>query len=64
MLFTGKDLIKKATTLVIPAENWANKDLIHEDRMSGISKKEILKNVESTKLQAQIGQNRKLEICR
>lgn len=49
MLFTGKELIKEAVTPVVPAENWANKDLIHRDRMSGLSEKEILKNVERGK---------------
>lgn len=33
----------------IPAENWANKDLIYKDRMSGMSEKEILRNVEQGK---------------
>ncbi len=42
MLFGG---IKDAFTPTIPAENWANKDLINKDRMNGMSEKEILKNV-------------------
>lgn len=43
VLFDG---VKDAFTPTIPAENWANKDLIHKDRMSGMSEKEILKNVQ------------------
>ena len=39
MLFGG---IKDAFTPTIPAENWANKDLINKDRMNGMSEKEIL----------------------
>lgn len=30
---------------VIPAENWANKELIHKDRMNGISEKDFNKNL-------------------
>ena len=42
MLFGG---IKETLTPTIPAENWANKDLINHDRMNGMSEKEILENV-------------------
>lgn len=42
MLFGG---IKETLTPTIPAENWANKDLINQDRMNGMSEKEILENV-------------------
>ena len=34
--------IKDAFTPTIPAENWANKDLQYQDRMNGISEKEII----------------------
>lgn len=34
-------------TPAIPAENWANKKLIEQDRMSGMSEKEILRNVQN-----------------
>lgn len=30
-----------------PAENWANKELMHRDRMSGMSEKQILYNVQN-----------------
>ena len=43
MLFGG---IKETLTPTIPAENWANKDLIYQDRMNGMSEKEILKNAQ------------------
>jgi hypothetical protein len=39
-------IVKEACTPTIPAENWANKELIHRDRMSGMSEKEILRNVD------------------
>lgn len=46
-LFTSIfDGIKKFFTPTIPAENWENKDLIHQDRLNGMSEKEILKNAE------------------
>jgi hypothetical protein len=41
MLFGG---IKEKCEPSIPAENWANKELLHQDEMSGMSDKEILKN--------------------
>lgn len=37
------EAIKEYCTPVIPAENWANKDLVHKDRMSGVSEKQIIK---------------------
>ena len=36
-----------------PAENWANKELIHKDRMAGMSEKEILRNVDLGKYKLQ-----------
>lgn len=38
--------IKEATTPTLTAEHWANKELQHKDRMSGMSEKDILKNAE------------------
>ena len=43
------ELIKESNAKPIPAENWANKEAIHKDRMSGMSEKQILKNVENGK---------------
>lgn len=38
--------IRDAFTPTIPAENWANKDLQYQDRMNGMSEKEIIRNAE------------------
>ena len=38
--------VKDAFTPTIPAENWANKELQYQDRMNGMSEKEIIKNAE------------------
>jgi len=37
--------LKEVLTPVTPAEDWANEELLHKDRMSGMSEKEILRNV-------------------
>ena len=39
--------IKDANEPVIPAENWANRELYHKDIMSGISDEQLMKNVEN-----------------
>lgn len=39
--------IKDAFTPTIPAEKWANKELQHQDRMNGMSEKEIIKNAKN-----------------
>lgn len=41
--------IKEACQPTIPAENWVNKELIHQDRMKGISDKEFSKNLANGK---------------
>lgn len=41
--------IKEACEPTIPAENWANKELYHKDLMSGMSSKQLMKNVENGK---------------
>ena len=46
---TCTQVIKEATEPTIPAENWANKELIHKDRMSGISEKEFSRNLANGK---------------
>ena len=46
---TGIQLVKEALEPTIPAENWANKDLINKDRMNGISEKEFSKNLANGK---------------
>ena len=40
------EVIKECCTPVIPAENWANKDLVRKDRMSGVSEKQIIRNAQ------------------
>ena len=42
-------MIKETCAPTIPAENWANKDLIHQDRMNGISEKEFSRNLANGK---------------
>lgn len=46
IICTGVQLIKEATTKTLTAEDWANKELQHKDRMNGMSEKEIIKNAE------------------
>lgn len=41
--------IKDAFEPTIPAENWANKDLYHQDLMNGISVEQRMKNVKNGK---------------
>lgn len=45
----GYQIIKEACQPTIPAENWANKELIHKDKMSGISEKQFSKNLANGK---------------
>lgn len=42
-------LIKEACEPTIPAENWANKELIYQDEMRGISQKEFFRNLAAGK---------------
>lgn len=41
--------IKDAFTPTIPAENWANKDLYHQDLMNGVSVDQCVKNAQNGK---------------
>jgi hypothetical protein len=45
LLTTGGAIFKESFGRKVPAENWANKDLIHKDRMNGVSENQILINV-------------------
>lgn len=45
LIGTVTQMIKEACTPTIPAENWANEELIHKDRMNGVSEKEFSKNL-------------------
>ena len=49
LIGTIAQAIKEARQPVIPAENWANQELIHKDRMSGISEKQFNKNLANGK---------------
>lgn len=46
---TCVQVIKEVCEPTIPAENWTNKELIHKDRMSGISEKEFSNNLANGK---------------
>ena len=45
LIGTCVQAIKEACEPTIPAENWANKELINKDRMNGISEKEFARNL-------------------
>lgn len=49
ILGTGYQLIKEACEPTIPAENWANKELYHQDLMNGVSVEQRMKNVKNGK---------------
>ena len=49
LIGTCVQAIKESCAKPIPAENWANKELYHEDLMSGMSSKQLIKNVENGK---------------
>lgn len=49
LIGTCVQAIKEACEPTIPAENWGNKELIHKDRMNGISEKEFSKNLANGK---------------
>jgi len=48
-LNTCAQIIKEACAPTIPAENWANEALIHQDRMNGISEREFSRNLANGK---------------
>ena len=49
LIGTAYQMIKEACEPTIPAENWANKELIHKDKMNGISEKEFVRNLANGK---------------
>ena len=49
LIGTVYQAIKEARQPTIPAENWSNKELIHKDRMSGVSEKEFARNLANGK---------------
>ena len=52
LIGTCYQAIKEACQPTIPAENWANKELIQKDRMAGISEKEFARNLANGKYKA------------
>lgn len=46
---TCYQVIKEAFEPTIPAENWANKELYHQDLMNGVSVEQRMKNVKNGK---------------
>lgn len=49
LICTGYQAIKEACEPTIPAENWANKELYHQDLMNGVSVEQRMKNVKNGK---------------
>ena len=49
LIGTCVQAIKEACEPVIPAENWANKELYYKDMMNGISAEQRMKNVKNGK---------------
>lgn len=45
IIFTCYQIIKEMTQPVIPAENWANKDLYYDDVTNGMSEKQRMENL-------------------
>lgn len=46
---TVVEAVKEAFTPTIPAENWANKELYHNDMMNGVPIEQRMKNLENGK---------------
>lgn len=46
---TGIQGIKENLKPIIPAENWANKELYHQDLMNGVSVEQRMKNLKNGK---------------
>ena len=49
LISTCVEAVKEACAPTIPAENWANKDLYHQDLMAGVSIEQRMKNVQNGK---------------
>lgn len=49
LIGTVVQMFKESSQPVIPAENWMNKELIHQDKMNGISEKEFSRNLANGK---------------
>jgi hypothetical protein len=49
LIASGYQVIKEKFEPTIPAENWANKELYHQDLMNGVSVEQRMKNVKHGK---------------
>ena len=49
LIYTCVQAIKEACEPVIPAENWANKELYHKDLMNGVPAEQRMKNLKNGK---------------
>ena len=49
LIASGYQAIKEGLEPTIPAENWANKELYHQDLMNGVSVEQRMKNVKNGK---------------
>lgn len=49
LIITCYQLIKEKTTPTIPAENWSNYDLYHQDMMNDVSIEERMENLKNGK---------------
>lgn len=49
LIGTGVQLLRESLEKPIPAENWANKELYHQDLMNGVSVEERMKNLKNGK---------------
>lgn len=52
-------VIKEAIEPEIPEENWANKELYHQDLMNGVSVEQCIKNVKNGKYKLTKGEEPK-----
>ena len=49
LIASGYQAIKEGLEPTIPAENWANKELYHQDLMNGVSVEQRMKNLKNGK---------------
>ena len=51
-------LVKETHTPVVPAENWANKELYYKDIIDGVSVEQRIKNLENGKYLRELGERK------
>lgn len=54
LIGTVVQMFKESCAPTIPAENWANKELIHQDRINNISEKEFARNLANEKYKSTV----------